>query len=213
VLHWRLILKMTTAVSLALFCVTLACTAQEGGTARAMSFKDIFASRQNDTSTYVLLGAGWLRTIRFGDPGQFVSTWLTAHPNAVITPISRMFATNTRTRETRHIVYIWVEDEGASLNVDMVRAGMFPGGVMTDMVDNLQGLNELLERPELATTKTLIEKQREQAPQDRSERLLTDEDYHLRMRRVEAAETEARQAKVGIWSDAMKAEREEEGYP
>jgi endonuclease YncB( thermonuclease family) len=33
------------------------------------------------------------------------------------------------------------------------------------------------------------------------------------MRSVHVAETQAHAAKLGIWSDAMNAEREAEGYP
>ena len=158
-------------------------------------------------------GGGWIRTIRSGDPGQLVSKWLMEHPAATIQPISPMFITNTRTKETRQIVYVWIEDGDMSLNVDLVRAGVFPGGVMADMVDNLKGLNELLKDPKLAGAKAQIEKERAETPQDRTERLVSENDYNRRMRSIEVAEAQARKEKLGIWSDSMKAEREEEGYP
>jgi hypothetical protein len=186
-----------------------ACNAQDVSLAKELTFQEIFASRQNDTRTYILLGSGWLRTIRSGNLGQFVSTWLEAHPAATIKPISRMFTTNTRTKETRQIVYIWVEDGEASLNVDLVRTGVFPGAVMADMVDNLKGLNELLKDPKLAAAKAQVEKERAEAPQDITERLVSEDDYERRLRSVDAAETRAHQEKLGIWSDEMKAEREE----
>jgi NACalpha-BTF3-like transcription factor len=107
----------------------------------------------------------------------------------------------------------FVEDGTASLNVDLVRAGVFPGAVMADMVDNFNGLNELLKDPKLAATKAEIEKERAEAPQDRAERLIADDDYELLMDRVEVAENQAHSEKLGIWSDAMKEERESEGYP
>ena len=95
----------------------------------------------------------------------------------------------------------------------MVRAGVFPGAVMADMVDNLNGLNELLKDPRLADTRALVEKGRAEAPQDTTERLMSDDEYKQRMRRIEVAETQARSEKLGIWSDAMKEERESAGYP
>jgi hypothetical protein len=64
-------------------------------------------------------------TVRFGDPGQFVSTWLERHPAADVRPISRTFVTTTWTKQRRAIVPIWVEDGDSSLNEDLVRAGMF----------------------------------------------------------------------------------------
>ena len=99
-----------------------------------------------------------------------------------------------------------------SLNVDLIRTGMYPGGVMADMVDNLNGLDELLKDPKLADTKALIEKERAEAPRDQSERLIADDEYKVLIHQVEIAETQARSEKLGIWSDKMKEEREAEGY-
>jgi hypothetical protein len=189
------------------------CKAQDLNFAKDLTFQEIFASRLNDAREYILLGGGWLRTTQFGKPAQFVSRWLQEHPAATITPISLMFMTNTRTKKTTEYVYIWVEDGEASLNVDLVRAGIFPGAVMADMVDNLKGLNELLKDPRLAATKAQIEKERSEALQDITERLVSEVDYERQMRRIELAETQAREEKLGIWSDAMKEEREQEGYP
>jgi hypothetical protein len=208
----RLPLK-TKCLAIALLCCTLVCNAQDVNLAKELTFKDIFGSKRDDARTYILLGGGWIRTIFFGNPGQFISTWLEKHPAATVTSISHMFVTDTLYEHTREIVYIWAEDGEASLNVDLVRAGVYPGGVMFDMVDNLKGLNELLKDPKLADTKAQIDKERAEAPQDKTERLVSEEDYERRMHLIEVAESQAREAKLGIWSDTMKAEREEEGYP
>jgi hypothetical protein len=185
---------------------SFACNAQDVTTAKELSFQEIFASRTGDPRMYILLGGGWLRTIRSGNPSQFISDWLAAHPVATVKPISRLFTTNTKSKRTSEQVYIWVEDGAASLNVDLVRAGVFPGAVMADMVDNFNGLNELLKDPKLAATKAEIEKERAEAPQDRTERLIADDEYKPLMDRVEVAETQAHSEKLGIWSDAMKEE-------
>jgi hypothetical protein len=206
-------LKILKFLPLVMLCSTLVCNAQDIRFAKELTFEEIFASRHGDAREYILLGGGWLRTIRFGNPGQFISKWLEEHPSATITPISRRFATNTRTKKTDQMVYIWVEDGEMSLNVDLVRAGIFPGAVMADMVDNLRGLNELLKDPKLADARALVEKARADAPQDRTERLASDDEYKLRMHSVEVAETQAHKEKLGIWSDSMKGEREAEGYP
>lgn len=170
------------------------------------------ASKPNDAGLYVLLGSGFLRPTTFGNPEVFVSEWLKRHPKAVVTPISRLVSTNTRTHQIMEIVYVWIEEGGDSLNVDLIRAGVFAGGTMYDMVDNQNGLDQLLKSdPKLADTRTEIERERAAAPQDRSERLISDQDYKRRITRIEEAEKAGRAKKVGIWSDAMKEEREAEG--
>ena len=110
------------------------------------------------------------------------------------------------------MVYVWVEDGTMSLNVELVRAGIYPGGVMADMVDQSSGSNELLKNSKLAEAKAMIEKERADAPQDRGERLVSEDEYKSLMGRVEVAENQARSDKVGIWSDVIKAARESEGY-
>ena len=206
-------MKRFTFLAMTMLCATLVCNAQDIRFAKELKFQDILASRQGDARTYILLGGGWLRTIRSGDAGQFISTWLAEHPSATIKPISRMFMTNTRSKRTDEMVYIWIEDGEMSLNVDLVRAGVFPGAVMSDMVDNLNGLNELLKDPKLADTRAQVEKERAKAPQDTTERLMSDDEYKERMRRIGPAEAEAREKKRGIWSDSMKEERQAVGYP
>jgi hypothetical protein len=196
-----------------MMCMPLECNAQDLRLANQLKFQDILASRQGDHRTYILLGSGWLRTIRSGDSGRFITRWLQEHPSATVQPVSHQFMTNRRWKRTDEMVYIWVEDGKTSLNVDLVRAGIFPGGVMMDMVDNLKGLNEVLKDPKLADTRAQVEKERAEAPQDITERLMSEDDYGRHMQSVEFAEARARQEKLGIWSDAMKAERQAEGYP
>ena len=186
---------------------------QRGNSAADLHFlNDIIATKSNDQRVYVLLGSGFLRALSFGDPKTFESNWLTANPNAIVTNISRMIMTNTITHKQEEIVYIWIEDGERSLNVDLVRAGIFAGGTMFDMVDNQKGLDELLKTdPKLADARAQIEKERAAAPQDRSDRLVPEGDYKARMLRIEDAESDARAKKLGIWSEAMKDEREAEG--
>jgi hypothetical protein len=173
---------------------------------------DIMASKPNDQGVYVLLGSGFLRPTTSGDPKAFISGWLQKHPEAIATPISRSLSTNTITHQVMEFVYLWLDDGADSLNVDLVRAGMFAGGTMYDMVDNEKGLERLLESdPKLADARAQIAKEKAAAPQDRNERLISDEDYKARIKRINDAEKFAREKKLGIWSDAMKEEREADG--
>ena len=110
------------------------------------------------------------------------------------------------------LVFIWIKDEDMSLNVDLIRAGMFPGGVMADMVDNYNGLTQLFKKPELAFAREQFEKGRADAPQEHPQRLISENEYQQFARRIGEAEIRARAEKLGVWSDAMKEERESEGY-
>jgi hypothetical protein len=206
-------LKLQTLFVMVALCTSFECHAQDVSAAKEFSFQEIFATRKNDAREYILLGGGWLRSIQSGSPGQFISSWLAAHPSATVRQVSRMGMTNTVSKRPDELVYIWVEDGEMSLNVDLVRAGIFLGAVMADMVDNYNGLTEQLKDPRLAAIKAQIEKERAEAPQDQPQRLISEDEYKQFADRIVVAENQAREEKVGIWSDAMKEERESEGYP
>lgn len=176
-------------------------------TSAGLQVQGIMASRPGDPRTYVLLGSGFLRALTAPSIDGFVARWLAAHPAAAVRPISRILMTNTRSHRQQEIVYVWIEDGPASLNVDMVAAGMTAGATMADMVDNQRGLDELLKRPDMADARAEIARERAAAPQDRTERLIGDGYYASRVQRIAAAERRARLAKAGIWSDAMKDTR------
>jgi hypothetical protein len=191
-------LKITVLVLIGALCGALACSAESIKDTKGLTFQDILATRHGDNRLYVLVGSGWLRGIRSGDTGKYVSEWLAEHPSASVKPISRMLITNTRSKKGEELVYIWIEDGDASLNVDLVRAGMFPCAAMADMVDNEKGLTELLKDPKLAAAKAQIEKERAETPQDRPARLVSEDEYMQRMHRVESAEAEAREKNAGF---------------
>ena len=206
-------MKLSTLFAVLLLCLPVVDRAEDVSFARELVFNDIFATKQNDSRIYMIMGGGFLLTISSGNTSQFIKKWLSRHPAATVTSISRMFSTNTKTKSTSEYVFIWVEDGEASLNIDLIRAGMWPGGVMIDMVDRRERLDELLKAPELADTRAEVERERAELPLDREERLISEDDYRQRMGEIETAEEAARREKLGIWSDSMKDEREAEGYP
>jgi len=187
--------------------------AERNGSAATLDFKnDIMAARKGDARLYVLLGSGFVRPTYSGYPRIFVSAWIQSHHGAVFTPISQMITTNTKTHVPLEIVYIWIEQGTDSLNVDLVRNGIFEGSTMLDMVDNEKAFAKLLRSdPKLANERAEMEKERAAAPQDRTYRLVSDDDYRARVARIEEADLYARSHKLGIWSDAMNAERIAEG--
>ena len=111
------------------------------------------------------------------------------------------------------LVYVWIADRDSSLNVDLVRAGIYPGAAMADMLDNDRGLTELLKNPKLADARAVVEKERAQKPRAGPERLESEDEYNHQMDQIKTAETEARRQKMGVWSDSMKEERESLGIP
>jgi len=198
---------LATLVATMVICTALASNARDVLFPRDLTFKDGFGSRKGDDQTYVLTGCCWIRGIRFGDPDRFVSEWIAQHPLATITPVSKMPIMSDK------LVYVWIADRDSSLNVDLVRAGIYPGAAMADMLDQDKGLTELLKNPKLADARAIVEKERAQNPQARPERLESEDEYNHQMDQIKTAETEARRQKTGVWSDSMKEERESLGIP
>jgi len=171
----------------------------------------IFASKAGNPGTYVLLGSSYLRTLSAHNENEFINHWIEVHPHATATPISTCNAARAGT-PTKRVVYVWIEDGADSLNVALVEEGIFAGGVMLDMVESQQRILEEMRDPRLASTREQIEKEiAAQSESDRVKRLISDADYAERRKRIEAAEAKARDGKKGIWSDAMKEERQSEG--
>jgi hypothetical protein len=169
-----------------------------------------FASKAGNPGTYVLLGSGYLRTLSTPNENEFINHWLEVHPHAMATPISTCSGARAGTPPKR-IVYVWIEDGAESLNVALIEEGIFVGGVMVDMVESQHRLLEEMRDPKLAGTREQLEKEIAAQPEsDRVKRLISDADYAERRKRIEAAEAKARNGKKGIWSDAMKAERQAE---
>src|ERR1700683_947946 len=124
--------KILVAIVTGTFCGVLACNAQDVRLAKELTFNnEVFATRPNDVLTYVVIGGGWLRGIRSEDPAKFISAWLAKHPAATVKPISRMVFPRDNHKD-EHIEYIWIEDGEAGLNVDLVRAGIYPGPAMAE---------------------------------------------------------------------------------
>jgi hypothetical protein len=184
-----------------------ACDGQSILTPRELAFKDGFGSRKGDHRTYVLTGCCWIPGIQFGDPDLFVTDWIAQHPSATLTPVSKM------TIMSDELVYVWIAERDSSLNVDLVRAGIYPGAAMADMLDNDKGLTELLKNPKLAGAQANVEKERVLNPLARPQRLVSDDEYSRHLDQIKTAEAEARKQKTGVWSDTMKDERENLGIP
>jgi hypothetical protein len=207
-------MKVIRLLTVALICSCGSVgNAQEPLRIQDLKFDGIFASRPGDPREYMILGSGWLRVVQLGEPKEFIAHWLTHHPAASATPISSFHLTRRNPAREEVLVYLWIEDGASSLNVDLARSGVFPGGVMVDMVDSFRHLTDMMNDPRFAAMKAGIEKERAAAPQDGPARLVSDDDYQRRLKQVEEAELAAQSEKLGIWSDATKEEGQSEGYP
>lgn len=208
----KLFFRALTFATLLLLICAVDCRAQSF-LARELKINGIFASRSDNSITYFFLGCGWLRTLSSRDEKTFIEKWLVAHPNAKATPISAMTVARRGQRTRERWVYVWLEDGTEIMNVALIKEGVFPGGVMLDMVEAEQRLMQELNDSTLANVRVQIEKERSsRSVGERPVRLVADKDYADRMKRIAAAEDEARGAKKGIWSDGMKEERDAEGY-
>jgi hypothetical protein len=102
--------------------------------ARELSMDRMYGTRPGDPSVYCVLGDSAAsgrdtRSLWFEDP--LVGQWLASHPNAVAQPISSLTRTIPSSGPGLLTVYVWIEDRGESLNVELVRRGHFGADAMT----------------------------------------------------------------------------------
>jgi endonuclease YncB( thermonuclease family) len=178
---------------------------RESFPAQDLYVSGISAHRRGDPDLYCLAGgdvcaAGMPMFLGAGNAVEFISKWLVAHPHATVTPISVGSKKVFSARPPVHSTYIWIEDGKGSVNVSLVKEGLYRAQAMIDMVESSPNFMKAFDDPRLATGRAQIEKERaeEQAPQ----RLISDSDYADRMKRLAAAEEDAKQNKKGLWSDA-----------
>jgi hypothetical protein len=186
-----------------LLIASIASSAEGSFSVRELTIDGIYATRAGDTARYCLLGAN---TCLLKLPhnswtaDSWIDRWLTAHPNARVTPISEQNgAVFPQAPEATQVVYIWIEDGTDSLNVSLIREGRYAATAMIDMVESAQRTLGGTD----ADPRQQPEQERAQVPaENRPHRLITDSDYAAKMQLVEQAERDARRDKNGLWSDA-----------
>lgn len=175
---------------------------KESFPARDLYVHGVNAHRMDDADVYCLIGGDFCLTtlgpIVHEDQVAFISNWLSQHPAAIATPISNESFKVMRDQPPIHGTYIWIEDGNESLNLALVRNGYYGAHSLTDMVEARQQFDDSMKAPGLSDARAIMAKERaeEAAPQ----RLITDQDYKLKMQRAEAAEHDAEKAEVGMWS-------------
>jgi hypothetical protein len=190
---------MRSAIALLFSFGLLACcasVAQETLTIDQLKFKSIFGTKVDEPdNVYSIVGSGAIRAMRTKDSDSVVSSWISNDPHAQVVKVSEMKP--VMRNGTGASIFIWVIDEKESLNIFLIREGVFPAGVMRDAIDlfhNMKDSGAALpgEQPGLR-------------------RLVSDSQYKEFLKKVDDAESHAKAEKKGVWSDAYKGEREYEG--
>ena len=178
---------------------------RESFPAQDLYVSGIAAHRRSDPDLYCLAGGdacalGFPMLLGAGNDIDFAAKWIAAHPRATAIPISVESKKVFTARPPVHSTYIWIEDGKDSVNVSMVREGIYRAQAMIDMVDANRDFMKTFDDPRLESGRAQILKERaeEQAPQ----RLISDDEYADRMKRLAAAEQDAKADKKGLWSDA-----------
>jgi hypothetical protein len=84
----------------------------------------IYASKVGDSNVFCLLGGNTCLLRVANNPwthDALIDSWLAAHPKAVVTRISSHTMALGGNRPPERQVYVWIEDGGESLNVELVR--------------------------------------------------------------------------------------------
>ncbi len=162
--------------------------------ADSLVFQNVFCSRVGDRTSYSVVGTGAFRAPRTDDLETFVVTWLNRHPHATATVVEH----SRLGPQLGEMNYVWIDHGVDSLNVDLVRQGIVPGGMMADGVEYLTSIKDVAR----------LDKNSPDFPK----RVVSDVIYQTFMEKVKAAEIAARADKIGLWSDKYSGMMEQEGY-
>src|SRR5579859_6837060 len=101
---------------LVLFGLSVAACAAAPKFAKELVFEDFFAKKPGWPTEYTVIGNGWIRGVQADGVGEFIATWIKKHPRATLVPVAQWQFPIAKRKE--NIVYIWIVDGEASLNVD-----------------------------------------------------------------------------------------------
>lgn len=169
--------------------ITYSVTSYGQLTVKEFKFDSWFGYELNSKAetVYCLLGTGFFRAARAENTDSLISAWTNQHPDAFIIPVYTSGPTRTDSKESK-MIYSWMVDKSDTLNITLVRHGCIPGGTM--------------QRPE---TWDEMDKEKRKLWHDNKK---PNETVHVDSKvykdfldKVAKAETEARNKKVGIWTE------------
>lgn len=178
---------------------------------RELHVSGVYAHRFADADVYCLLGDP-MCSIPFPIPPvvpgeyDFIARWMRSHPDAVATPISVRCLKRMQNDPPTHSTYVWIEDRGQSLNVELVREGFYKAAELQDVIAPSGPILAPIPTDNPAQVPEFPELDAATDEPGLPLRLVSRQDYSTRMGRAEAAEREAQQQNKGLWSDA-EAER------
>jgi hypothetical protein len=172
-----------------------------------LKFSKFFGQRPGDKTIYCLLGNGFFRTISSNEEDVLIPDWLRKHPNAKAVPVSIIGEGSKMA-----IAYIWAIDGSESLNLSLVRQGVFPGTVMLDAVHFDVLSRGTRDRANIEAGADYARKLNPNLTQDNESpprRLIANSTYDAFLKELKSAQDMAQTNKSGVWSDKFKALRGE----
>lgn len=195
------------AIFVLLAILSSASFAQDAFPLSELKFHKFFGERSGDKTTYCLLGNGFFRTISSNEEDVVIQNWLSKHPNAKAVPVSLMGEGSKMP-----FVYIWAIDGTESLNLSLVKQGVFPGTVMLDAVHFDFLSRGTRDRANIEAGAAYANKLNPNLRQDKEgppQRLIPNSVYDAFLVNLKSAQDVAKANKSGVWSDKFKGLRGE----
>ena len=195
------------AIFILLTILSSASFAQDAFPLSELKFHKFFGQRPGDKTTYCLLGNGFFRTISSNEEDVVIPDWLSKHPNAKAVPVSIIGEGSKMP-----IAYIWAIDGYESLNLSLVKQGVFPGTVMLDAVHFDILSKGTRDRANIEAGAAYARKLNPNLPQDKESpprRLISNSAYEAFLKELKSAQDMAQVNKSGVWSDKFKELRGE----
>ena len=185
-----------------LLLICMPAWAEDKFDADSLVFNNVFCSRSGDRTSYSIVGTGAFRAPRAENLQNFIVLWLNRHPHAMTKAVEESKLGPKLGKKLGpklgKMDYIWIDGGGDSLNVDLVRNGIVPGGMMADGVEYLKSIQGVAHL--------------DPDDPDFPKRMIDDAAYQEFMKKIAAAEAAARADKIGLWSEKYREMMEEEGY-
>ena len=195
-------LRLAAAILITMICQSS--FAQSASLFKEIVFQGSSGYRPGENFEYFLFKRGTLPELRGNDEETVITEWTKRHPLAEVVPVS-IFGEKSKFP----IIYIWAVDGEDSLNLYLVRKGIYPA---LAMLDNSK-FGRLLQASSNAPYFRTIEMQ-ERAGNPTgtlSRRLISESRYTSFVQQLLAAEAEAQAESIGIWSDKFKRLRDKIG--
>lgn len=142
--------------------------------ANSIKWDGIFGEHKETKQMYSLVASGWARAPRSDGSAQVIADWFNQNTNATVIVVNQLNTSDPEENESMY-KYVWVVEGTNSLNLHLVRNGIWPGGVMADWKESSSFLKP-----------------------SQIQRLVSDKEYELFREQLLIADDYARKNKLGI---------------